>query len=91
MHMNELTEFEKLRLFFDKIGLNYSFIECDYTNQMRVYVEGIYAWDVIDLKRENYIELMCRDSFEINVEIYSFKSAKEFVRFILQRFCIQRW
>ena len=88
--MSELTEFEKLKLFFDKIELQYCFIECDYTNQMRVFIEGSYAWDVIDLKRKNYIELMCHTSPGFN-DVYSFNSAKEFVRYILQRFCLQRW
>lgn len=89
--MNELTEFEKLRLFFDKIGLNYTFIECPHTNQMRVFVEGVYAWDVIDLKRKNYIELMCHTGYRGDQDVYCFHAAKEFVRFILQRFCFQRW
>lgn len=89
--MNEITEFIKLRVFFDEIGLNYTFVECDYTNQMKVFIGDKYVWDVVDLKRKNYIELMCHTSDKTAFEIYSFNSAKEFLRFILQRFCFQRW
>lgn len=88
--MNKLTEFTKLRNFFDEIGLNYTYEENMHTNQMKVFVEDLYVWDVIDLKCENFIELQCHCAYNVD-EVYSFPSAKEFLRYILQRFCLQAW
>ena len=75
MKINELTEFQKLRLFFDEIGLNYIYEERIGTNQMRFYVEDLYVWDVIDLKRKYFIELQCHSGYNKD-EVYTFSSAK---------------
>lgn len=89
MCMNELTEFEKLRLFFDKIGIKYKYEEHSHTNQMKFFLKDLYLWDVIDLKRTHYIELMVHNNE--NDEVYEFNTAKEYIQFILSYFSYTDW